>query len=108
MTNVNLSSKPKNELASGVIPEPIILEDKNWYKIYCNKCPYFWHEEQTDENKDHVGIRCNRPFGEDCLAKSLLVSQVLMMNMHNTIIRKMRKDPDHVLPFKHKKIKRRR
>lgn len=77
-------------------PVEIIPEDRSWYKAYCQKCPYFWHEELTEENEGGVvGIRCFQPFGEECLAKSLLVSQMLMVEMHNTMVRKMhRKDEE--------------
>lgn len=112
MSEVMMSSKPSNAIDPKVEkqlkPKPIVLEDRNWYKLYCNKCPYFWHEERTEENKDRVMMHCFRPYGEDCLAKSILVSQVIMMDMHNAAMRKMQGKSNHLLSIKHKKIKRRR
>ena len=49
------------------------VEDHNWMKSECIKCPYFV-DGQINKNKLS---QCVRPFGERCLAEGLLVQMAI-------------------------------
>lgn len=85
--------------------QPVKSYSKNWYKSHCRKCPYLIKDEIMDM------LHCIRPAGEGCLAKSLLVSGVILVEVHNEKIKRMYAEQDArkaLPPIPHKKIKRRR
>lgn len=61
----------------------IHLEDKNWYKAHCKKCPYLVNDEIMKK------VHCVRPVGEGCLAESLLVAGCLAADDYNARITAM-------------------
>ena len=65
-----------------------MMEDRNWYKTHCKKCPYLVNDETMKK------LHCVRPVGEECLAESLLVAGVIAADAHNAMVRKIYADRD--------------
>ena len=73
MSEISFSTKPQSK---------VIKEDRDWYRSYCNKCPYFVNDEIFKI------VRCERP-NEKCLADGLLVAGLIMTERHNEMIKKL-------------------
>jgi len=59
-------------------PKATVVENKNWLKAECSKCPYLVNGKTIGEGGDGSGMmRCVRPFGERCLAEGMLVQMLL-------------------------------
>ena len=73
MSEISFSTKPQSK---------VIREDRDWYRSYCNKCPYFVNDEIFKI------VRCERP-NEKCFADGLLVAGLIMTERHNEMIKKL-------------------
>jgi len=98
MGEVTFTTNPKQKIQQ---------ENRNWYRPYCNKCPYFVNDEVFKV------VRCERP-DEKCLADGLLVAGLIMAEHHNETVKKLyEKKPNPIigaatLKRRAKIIKRRR
>jgi len=79
-----------------------LVGDQSWYQSYCNKCPYLIMADALDM------FICGCPAGEECLAKGILVADVILLNRYNDLQRQMQEKNIAFPPMKHKRVKTRR